>query len=125
MIQVIKKALYIVFGFIFLGVGFLGVILPLLPSMPFLILASICFFRGSDRLDAWFKQTSLYVKHVEPFLRDRSLTLKKKIYINIMADSAILVSIFIVDYSWLKILLVVIALYKHYYFIYHIPTIKE
>lgn len=124
MFQVLKKAIYILFGFIFMTIGFLGVILPLLPSIPFLILASICFFRGSDRLDTWFKGTKLYMKQVEPFLRERSLTLRKKIWINIMADSMILLSIFIVDYLWLKILLVLIALYKHYYFVFHIRTIK-
>ncbi|WP_182200957.1 YbaN family protein [Paraliobacillus salinarum] len=125
MFQVLKKAIYILFGFIFMTIGFLGVILPLLPSIPFLILASICFFRGSDRLDTWFKGTKLYMKEVEPFLRERALTLRKKIYINIMADSMILLSIFIVDYLWLKILLVLIALYKHYYFVFHIRTIKQ
>lgn len=124
MIVVIKKAIYIFFGFIFMTIGFLGVILPLLPSIPFLILASICFFRGSEKLDAWFKGTRLYKKQVEPYLRDRALTLKQKIWINIVADSMILMSIFIVGFLWLKILLVLIALYKHYYFIYKIKTVK-
>ncbi|MFB1050968.1 YbaN family protein [Paraliobacillus sp. JSM ZJ581] len=124
MFQVLKKAIYIFFGFIFMSIGFLGVILPLLPSIPFLIIASICFFRGSDRLDTWFKGTKLYQKEVEPFLRERALTLRKKIWINIMADSMILLSVFIVDYVWLKILLILIAFYKHYYFIFHIRTIK-
>ncbi|WP_112179880.1 YbaN family protein [Paraliobacillus zengyii] len=124
MFIVIKKVIYICFGFIFMTIGFLGVILPLLPSIPFLILASICFFRGSERLDTWFKGTPLYKKQVEPFLRDRSLTIKQKIWINILADSMILISIFIVEFLWLKILLVLIAFYKHYYFIYHIKTVK-
>ncbi|WP_117149056.1 MULTISPECIES: YbaN family protein [Paraliobacillus] len=124
MFIVIKKVIYICFGFIFMTIGFLGVILPLLPSIPFLILASICFFRGSERLDTWFKGTRLYKKQVEPFLRDRSLTIKQKIWINILADSMILISIFIVEFLWLKILLVLIAFYKHYYFIYHIKTVK-
>ncbi|CQR47306.1 Inner membrane protein YbaN [Paraliobacillus sp. PM-2] len=124
MIQFVKKAIYILFGFIFMIIGFLGVVLPLLPSIPFLILASVCFFRGSDRLDSWFKGTRLYQNQVEPFLRERALTLKKKIWINIMADSMILISIFIVEYIWLKMLLILIALYKHYYFVFHIRTIK-
>ncbi|WP_079708761.1 YbaN family protein [Paraliobacillus ryukyuensis] len=125
MIQTIKKVIYIFFGFIFMGIGVMGIIFPLLPGMPFLIIASICFFRGSERLDNWFKHTSIYTKEVEPFLRDRALTVKKKISINIIADAMILISIVIVDYWWLRILLILIALFKHYYFIFHIRTIKQ
>lgn len=55
-----KKILYILIGCISLGLGIIGVILPILPTAPFVLLAAFCFARSSERLDGWFKNTKLY-----------------------------------------------------------------
>lgn len=55
-----KKILYILIGCISLGLGIIGVILPILPTVPFVLLAAFCFARSSERLDGWFKNTRLY-----------------------------------------------------------------
>ena len=55
-----KKILYIMIGCISLGLGIIGVILPILPTVPFVLLAAFCFARSSERLDGWFKNTKLY-----------------------------------------------------------------
>lgn len=55
-----KKILYILIGCISLGLGIIGVILPILPTVPFVLLAAFCFARSSERLDGWFKNTKLY-----------------------------------------------------------------
>ena len=55
-----KKILYIFIGCISLGLGIIGVILPILPTVPFVLLAAFCFAKSSERLDGWFKNTKLY-----------------------------------------------------------------
>ena len=55
-----KKILYLALGILGLGLGALGVVLPLLPAFPFLMLAAFCFGRSSEKLDRWFKGTKLY-----------------------------------------------------------------
>ena len=55
-----KKILYIMIGCISLGLGIIGVILPILPTVPFVLLAAFCFAKSSERLDGWFKNTKLY-----------------------------------------------------------------
>ena len=57
---IMKKFLYILIGCISLGLGIIGVILPILPTVPFVLLAAFCFARSSERLDGWFKSTKLY-----------------------------------------------------------------
>lgn len=57
---IMKKILYIFIGCISLELGIIGVILPILPTVPFVLLAAFCFARSSERLDGWFKNTKLY-----------------------------------------------------------------
>ncbi|MEE2946372.1 MAG: YbaN family protein [Pseudomonadota bacterium] len=47
------RYIWATFGLISLSLGALGVILPLLPTVPFLLLAAFCFARGSERLHDW------------------------------------------------------------------------
>lgn len=55
-----RKILYIFIGCISLGLGIIGVILPILPTVPFVLLAAFCFAKSSERLENWFKNTKLY-----------------------------------------------------------------
>lgn len=47
------RALWVIFGFTALGLGIVGIVTPLLPTVPFLLLAAFCFSRSSDRLHDW------------------------------------------------------------------------
>lgn len=123
-IKNIKSGLYIFFGFIFLGLGIIGIILPLLPTTPLLLLASFCFVRGSKKFEVWFKGTSLYKKHLEEFVRNRAMTLKKKLIILLSADCMIAIPFFLTDYIMVRIVLIMIVAYKYYYFFNNIKTIE-
>jgi uncharacterized protein len=121
----IVKLLYIIFGFIALGLGVLGLILPVLPTTPLLLLASYCFVKGSERFELWFKGTTLYKHHLETFVKERSMTLKQKLTILLFADVMIAIPFFILDSIMVRVMLVLIVIYKYYYFIYKIKTVPE
>lgn len=61
-----RRRLYYSAGMVFLTIGFLGIILPVLPTTPFLLLASYCFARSSPRLEAWLRTTPYF----GPLIRD-------------------------------------------------------
>jgi uncharacterized protein len=121
----IVKLLYIIIGFIALGLGVLGLILPVLPTTPLLLLASYCFVKGSERFEIWFKGTTLYKRHLETFVKERSMTLKQKLTILLFADVMIAIPFFILDSLMVRVMLVLIVIYKYYYFIYKIKTVRQ
>lgn len=119
------KFLYIIIGFIALGLGVLGLVLPVLPTTPLLLLASYCFVKGSERFEHWFKGTTLYKRHLETFVKERAMTLKQKLTILLFADVMIAIPFFILDSFFVRLMLVLIVFYKYYYFIYKIKTVTE
>lgn len=66
-------------GFVAFGLGFLGAILPLLPTTPFILLAGFCFARSSERISGWFQGTKLYKLVFESYTKRRAMTLRAKL----------------------------------------------
>lgn len=120
----IKKVIYISVGLLCVGLGAIGVILPILPTTPFLILASACFVKGSDKFDKWFKGTNLYKNNLESFVNNRSMTMKTKVSILLFADVMLAFPLIILDSLVMKFILIFIILFKFYYFMFRIKTIK-
>lgn len=89
----LKKCLYITVGLIAFSLGAIGVVLPILPTTPFLLLASFCFAKGSDRFNNWFTNTKIYKNHLENFIQERAMTLKQKICLLAFADTMLALSL--------------------------------
>ncbi len=121
----IKKSLYVIVGIISFGLGAIGVVLPILPTTPFLLLASFCFVRGSEKFDRWFKGTKIYKKHLESFVNNRVMTMKQKITILLFADAMLMFPLIILDSIWAKVLIVAVMLTKYWYFMFKIKTVKK
>lgn len=87
----LKKILYIIVGCIGLGLGALGAVFPMIPTVPFLLLAAFCFGRSSEKLHTWFVGTKLYRDNLEDYVAGKGMTKKTKI--RIMATVTLLMSI--------------------------------
>jgi len=128
------KIVFIIFGFIFIGLGCLGIPLPVLPTTPFFLLAAICFAKGSKRLENWFKSTKLYHKHLESFVENRSMTLKAKLTILFTASAMLLLSFGMMQYKAIvngnsvgniigRVVILIMIPIKYIYFFTRIKTI--
>lgn len=69
----VKKALLIALGCVGLALGAVGAVVPLLPALPFPMLAAFCFAKSSERLHAWFTGTSLYKKNLESYVAGKGM----------------------------------------------------
>ena len=77
----IRKIIFIVVGCICLALGTVGVVLPILPTVPFYLATAFCFANSSERLHNWFVNTGLYKKHLQSYVEKRGMLLKTKISI--------------------------------------------
>ena len=121
----IKKAFFIVLGCLSLGLGAVGAVLPILPTVPFLMLAAFCFAKSSEKLHNWFVSTKLYKKNLESFVQGKGMTMKTKI--RIMITVTILMSIgFIMMHAVPvgRIILGFVWIFHVMYFIFGIKTHK-
>ena len=87
----VKKILWITLGFIGLGVGAVGAVLPMLPAFPFLLLAAFSFGKSSEKLHKWFIGTRLYKNNLESYVKGQGMTWKTKI--KVMITVTVLMSI--------------------------------
>jgi uncharacterized membrane protein YbaN (DUF454 family) len=118
------KVIYIGLGLLFLGLGAVGIVLPLLPTVPFLLLASFCFTRGSQRFYAWFTATAIYRNHLKEFEQSWAMPLKSKICVLTFSTLMMTLPILSIDNRLLHIFILILLLVKYYIFIVKIKTIR-
>ena len=73
------KLLFILLGSLSLAVGALGVIVPGLPTTPFLLLTAALYIRGSDRLYKKLIENKFFGSYIKEFRSKKGMTLKEKI----------------------------------------------
>ncbi len=77
----IGKIILIALGCICLALGTVGIVLPILPTVPFYMATAFCFAKSSERLHCWFVSSSVYKKHLQSFVEKRGMLLKTKLTI--------------------------------------------
>lgn len=119
-----KKTLYNVAGTIALLLGVLGIFLPLLPTTPFLLLASACYLRGSRRMHQWLMDQ----RHLGPYLRSyqegRGIPLRAKITALAVMWSSLAFSIWFVPLPWVRPLLLLPGIFVTIYLL-RMPTLAN
>lgn len=88
----LRYCLWAAGGFLFFALGMAGVVLPILPPTPFILVAAFCFARSSDRLNSWFKGTKVYKMVLEGYMTKRSMTLRAKLTILVLVTALLAVS---------------------------------
>jgi len=77
----LKKWIFILAGWTSLGIGTVGVFIPLLPTTPFLLLAAACFLRSSDRLYRWLMNHRIFGSYIRNYREHRAMSISSKIWV--------------------------------------------
>ena len=120
-----KKPIFIVFGFIFIVLGAIGVVLPFLPTSPFLLAAAFCLARGSTRFHTWFTGTKLYRKYIGDYVKSRAMTIASKVKVLAMVSALILTGCLLTGSLHARIAMGVVLIGHYYYFLVRLKTIPS
>lgn len=102
---------YIISGFILVGIGIIGIFLPLLPTTIFLILASYCFIKSSPKANDWLRNHKILGAYVKNYQDKSGLTIKSKISnIVLLWISIAISSFFFTDELYVKLVLFFVAI---------------
>lgn len=120
------KILWMLTGLLCLCLGTIGVILPILPTVPFYMATAFCFAKSSERLHGWFVNTEMYQKHLASFVERKAMTMKTKCMI-LTTVTIIMAIAFVMMKNVLigRICLVIVWTFHILYFFLRIETIKE
>lgn len=105
----VKRIALICAGSVFVVLGVLGILLPILPTTPFLLLSSACYFRASQKCHHWLLNNRLFGSYIRSYIEGRGIPAKTKISAIIMLWFSILISVYAVSVVWVKLLLIIIA----------------
>ena len=74
----LKKGFFVAAGSIFLALGCIGIVLPILPTTPFLLLSAACYYKGSERMHRWMLNNRWFGNYIKNYKEGKGLSLKAK-----------------------------------------------
>lgn len=106
----VKRAALIISGLLSLALGAAGLLLPIVPATPFLLLAVWCFARSSDRLYAKLRNNKLIGRFMREFMERR--VVRRKVVRTAMAFLwlSVIIAVFLVKNPWLRLLILALGL---------------
>ena len=106
----LKQLFFTILGVLLVAVGIAGLFLPVLPSVPFWLLALVLFSKGIPPFERWFSKTKFYKRFFSRVIDGKGFTIPAKIIITAVVWAMMAIMFFSVDSIWIKILSVVLAM---------------
>ena len=121
----LMRMLFFTAGTISLILGVIGVLIPILPTTPFLLLSAACYLRSSTRMYQWLFNNRIFGEYLSNYRDGKGITLNTKIFALTLLWVTILYSAFFIIVLWvvqLALFIIAIAVSVH---IIKLPTFKK
>lgn len=112
-------------GFLSLGLGVIGIILPILPTTPFILLAAVLFAKSSDKFHKWLLSTKIYKDYVGKWMKSKSMTAKEKIKVLSLITILLGIGAYFTPIWHARALIIVVLLGHYFFFIFRMKTTKS
>lgn len=120
----IINGICVALAFVCIGLGVLGIVLPVLPTTPLFLAAACLFAKGSERFHKWFLNTRLYKRYIEQAVKNKSMDRKAKR--NMMLTLGIVFGMGIIFSPVIaKVIIVIVAAIHFYVLIFRIKTVEQ
>ncbi len=118
------RSLFVVAGTICVGLGALGIVLPVLPTTPFLLLAAACYIRGSERMHQWLLNNRWFGSYIKNYHEGKGISARGKIFSIFSLWIAICISILLINILVMQMTLLIIATAVSVHLI-RVPTYRK
>jgi uncharacterized membrane protein YbaN (DUF454 family) len=120
----LKRGLFVFAGTVSLGLACFGIVLPILPTTPFLLLSAGCYLKGSKRMHTWLLNHKLFGQYIRNYVEGKGISLKAKVFmLTLMWIAISYAALFTVPLLIIQVALFVIALAVTIHLI-KVPTYK-
>ncbi len=106
----VRKAVLIFLGTVCVGLGIMGMFLPLMPTTVFLLMAAYCYSKSSEKFHNWLMTNKLFGKHISDYKSGKGISVRQKITTIAILWASIGFSIWMTAAGfWLTLLLLAVA----------------
>lgn len=96
-------------GSLSLGLGFIGIFMPILPTTPFVLLSFICYMKSSKRLSRWLLTSKRFGPYIDNYINNKAISKKARIKSIGSLWTGIGLSIYLTDITHLRVFLLFIG----------------
>lgn len=121
--RTLKEKAFLILGLLSVILGSVGVVLPVLPTTPFLLLAGWLFTRSSPRFKNWLESTRLYERYVADFKRQGGISRRKKIHILTTTYLVMGLSMFLMPLRYVQIFVGICGLVFGYFLLFRVEEV--
>ena len=104
------KVLLIIVGWISIALGVIGIVLPLLPTTPFILLAAACFARSSKKFHYWITHHALFGPIINNFQNGQGIPRKVKIKVIVFIWITLGISIYFLSNQWARLIIFIMGI---------------
>ncbi|WP_034912834.1 MULTISPECIES: DUF454 family protein [Erwinia] len=101
-----QRIILLIIGWLAMGLATLGVVLPLLPTTPFLLVAAWCFARSSPRFHHWLLYRSVFGRYLRHWQQHRALPPRTKGRMIVVTLATFALSLWLVNILWVRLMLI-------------------
>jgi len=105
----INKLLFVALGCVFLGLGAVGLVMPLVPTTPFVLLSAICFSKSSRKIHSWLSRLPFFGSFIENYRTKQGIKKSLKVISILSVWASLITSMILLQTLWISLLLMVVG----------------